>query len=203
VELLRFPRANAGALDGPTSFGTAAGLVALYEARKAGIEVPQRMVDLAIHRVEETRLPNGFYTYGSDYKYVPRLPANKEWGAVGRTQPCNYSLCSGNRPRSTSRHPRGAGGVLYESPRSWTWAVSTRCPIRSGFRRRGIITTTTITTPRGCWRRWPASDRPRTRSDRGARPAAPGAGGWVVVDFPMWDFTSRTGRRFGDDSAEV
>src|SRR4029079_16310222 len=44
---------------GATSFGTAAGRVALYEARKSGLNVPQRMIDLAVIRLEESRLPNG------------------------------------------------------------------------------------------------------------------------------------------------
>jgi hypothetical protein len=77
---------------GATSFGTAAGLIALYEARQSRIDVPQRMIDLAVHRVEESRLPNGLYLYGVDYKYKLRLPANKQRGAIGRTQPSNYSL---------------------------------------------------------------------------------------------------------------
>ena len=77
---------------GPTSFGTAAGLVALWEARKAGLDVPQRMIDLATHRLQDSRLPNGSFMYGSDYKYIPRLPANQPKGALGRNQPCNYAL---------------------------------------------------------------------------------------------------------------
>jgi hypothetical protein len=76
----------------PTSFQTAAGLVALDEARKAGIEVPRRMIDLAIARVEETRLPDGSYLYGSDYKYIPRIPANKFNGSIGRQQSNNFAL---------------------------------------------------------------------------------------------------------------
>src|SRR5205814_2930795 len=35
----------------PTSFGTAAGLVALWEARQAGLKVPQRTIDRAINRM--------------------------------------------------------------------------------------------------------------------------------------------------------
>ncbi|HEX3356013.1 MAG TPA: prenyltransferase/squalene oxidase repeat-containing protein [Tepidisphaeraceae bacterium] len=77
---------------GATSFGTAAGLVALYEARKSGLDVPQRMIDLAEHRLEDARLPNGVFLYGSDYKYMPQLPANMARGAVGRTQPANLAL---------------------------------------------------------------------------------------------------------------
>jgi hypothetical protein len=77
---------------GPTSFGTAAGLVALYEAKQAGLDVPDKLIKQSIHQMEEMRLPNGVYLYGSDYKYIPRLRANLPKGAVGRTQPANYSL---------------------------------------------------------------------------------------------------------------
>jgi hypothetical protein len=77
---------------GATSFGTAAGLVALYEAQRSGLNVPQRMVDLAEHRLQEARLPNGTFLYGTDYKYMPQLPANMARGAVGRTQPSNFAL---------------------------------------------------------------------------------------------------------------
>jgi len=77
---------------GPTSFGTAAGLVALYEARQAGLDVPEKLTRQAVRRLEEMRLPNGVYLYGSDYKYIPRLPANRPKGAVGRTQTANYAL---------------------------------------------------------------------------------------------------------------
>jgi hypothetical protein len=77
---------------GATSFGTAAGLIAFYEARKSGLDVPQRLLDLSVHRLEEARLPNGVYLYGVDYKYLPRLPANMGRGAVGRTEPANLAL---------------------------------------------------------------------------------------------------------------
>jgi hypothetical protein len=77
---------------GATSFGTAAALVAMWEARQVGIEVPQKLIDRAIRLVERTRLPNGVYSYGADYEYIPRLPANQPRGAVGRTQSCNDAL---------------------------------------------------------------------------------------------------------------
>jgi hypothetical protein len=77
---------------GPTSFGTAAGLVALHEARKSGLDVPQKVIDGAVRRLEECRLPTGAYMYGTDYKYIPRMPGNLDKGAVGRTQPANYAL---------------------------------------------------------------------------------------------------------------
>ena len=80
---------------GATSFGTAAGLVALYEARKSGLDVPQRMIDLAVHRLEEARLPNGVFLYGSDYKYMPaasREHAARGGGADATLQSCAVAL---------------------------------------------------------------------------------------------------------------
>ena len=77
---------------GPTSFGSAAALVALYEARQAKLDVPQKMIDSALKRLAEMKLPNNSYLYSHDLKYMPRLPANMPRGSVGRTQACNYAL---------------------------------------------------------------------------------------------------------------
>jgi hypothetical protein len=77
---------------GPTSFGTAAALVALHAAREVGLDVPQPMIDRAIRRLEEMRLASGAYLYSSDLKYMPRHPANRVRGSIGRTQSCNVAL---------------------------------------------------------------------------------------------------------------
>lgn len=76
----------------PTSFQTAAGIVAMKEARDAGLDVPQGLIDRAVRRVEECRLPDGSYLYGSDYKYKLRYPANKMNGSIGRQQSNNFAL---------------------------------------------------------------------------------------------------------------
>jgi hypothetical protein len=83
----------------PTSFGTAAGLVALYEARQSGISVPQKMIDRAQRRLEEMRLPDGAYLYSGDMKYRPRHPANRIRGSVGRTQSGNFALWLWDSPK--------------------------------------------------------------------------------------------------------
>jgi hypothetical protein len=77
---------------GPTSFGTAAGLIALWEARQAGLAVPQRLVDQSLHQLEAMRLSDSAFLYGEDYKYIPLLDANLTRGAVGRTQPANLAI---------------------------------------------------------------------------------------------------------------
>lgn len=103
---------------GPTSFGTAAGLVALYEAKQAGLEIPDKLVDRSLRRLEEMRLPNGVFLYGADYKYVPRIPANMPRGAVGRTQPANYALWLWKSKEVSSQ--RITGGLdLFQKEHAW------------------------------------------------------------------------------------
>ena len=90
----------------PTSFGTASGLIALHEARQAGLDVPQVLIDRAHRRLAEMRLPNGAYLYSSDHRYAPRHPANMVRGSVGRSQACNYALWLLKNPRVDSAKVR-------------------------------------------------------------------------------------------------
>ncbi|MCI0343292.1 MAG: hypothetical protein L0216_19470 [Planctomycetales bacterium] len=76
----------------PTSFSTSAGLVALWHARQAGLQVPDGLVERALRRLEEMRLPGGAYLYGSDSKYWPRAAHNRVRGSLGRTQAGNCAL---------------------------------------------------------------------------------------------------------------
>lgn len=76
----------------PTSFGTAAGLAALHEAKKAGIAVPEGLVRRALNRLKEMRKPDGSFLYGSDFRYHPMHPANRDKGSLGRTQSGHYGL---------------------------------------------------------------------------------------------------------------
>ena len=87
----------------PTSFGTAAALVALHEAKSAGLDVPSVISTRAIKRLEEQRLPGGAYLYSWGHRYRPRLPANRTRGSVGRTQSCNYALWLWASPMITEK----------------------------------------------------------------------------------------------------
>lgn len=77
---------------GPTSFGTAAALVALYEAKQSGLDLPKNLVERSVRRLDEMKLPNFAFLYSHDLKYRPRMAANLPRGSVGRTQSCNYAL---------------------------------------------------------------------------------------------------------------
>lgn len=76
----------------PTSFSTAAALVALKEARASGFDVPQKMIDRAVRRLAEMRMPTGAYLYSSGHRYSPRGPSNVIRGSIGRTQAGNFAL---------------------------------------------------------------------------------------------------------------
>jgi len=75
-----------------TSFGTAAALIALHDAREVGIEVPESLIRRATNRLEECRTPGGWFIYGADSRYMLDLPANQMKGAIGRTQSANDAL---------------------------------------------------------------------------------------------------------------
>jgi hypothetical protein len=77
---------------GPTSFGTAAGLVALYHAKQSGYDISTDMVKRGIRRLEEMRLPNGACLYDTDLKYLPMLPANLLRGSAGRAVAADFAL---------------------------------------------------------------------------------------------------------------
>ena len=90
---------------GPTTFGSAAGLLALWEAQHAGLDVPQALMDRTVRQLEISHLPTGAYLYGSDYKYLPYvMPAHMVPGSLGRTQACNLALLElGSSKISVSR----------------------------------------------------------------------------------------------------
>ena len=74
------------------SFVTAAVLVALHEAKQAGIEVPQRLVDRATASIRRQRKPDFSYLYGEYTKYRPMMPVNRPGGSLGRSQVCNLAM---------------------------------------------------------------------------------------------------------------
>lgn len=75
-----------------TSFGTAAGLIALKEAADAGIAVPAPLVKQALRLAEKCRTLEGTYLYSYDWRYYPMGSINRPPGSLGRTQCCNDAL---------------------------------------------------------------------------------------------------------------
>ncbi len=74
------------------SFVNAAVLVAFYEAKQAGFEPPQKLVQRAIDATQRQRLPDHSYLYGEYLKWKPRRGINRPGGSLGRSQACNVAL---------------------------------------------------------------------------------------------------------------
>lgn len=74
------------------SFVTAAVLVALHEAKLAGADVPQRLVDRATASIRRQRKPDFSYLYGEYLKNRPMRPINRPGGSLGRSQACNFAM---------------------------------------------------------------------------------------------------------------
>ena len=80
--------------DWATSFTTAVGVLALIEAKEAGLEVDEKRYEAAVRGLERSRLPNGAFNYSVEA--VPRHmrleSINQVKGSLGRIQVCNLAL---------------------------------------------------------------------------------------------------------------
>lgn len=78
--------------DSSMSFSTATMLIALDEAKRAGIEVPDKLVQRAVKSVQRCRKADGSYLYGFYLRYQPNMGVNQPKGSSLRTQSCNLAL---------------------------------------------------------------------------------------------------------------
>ena len=92
-----------------TSFTTAAAVLALVDAKVAGITVPDAVIEPGLLAIERCRLPSGAFTY--NLEAIPR-PGRLEGidnvkGAIGRIQVCNFALWKAGRKVSVDERTRG------------------------------------------------------------------------------------------------
>ncbi len=74
------------------SFVNGTGLLALREAKDAGIEPPAELVKRAYDAIQRQRLPDHSYLYGEYLKWKPRRGINRPGGSLGRSHACNLAL---------------------------------------------------------------------------------------------------------------
>ncbi|MBC8352275.1 MAG: terpene cyclase/mutase family protein [Planctomycetes bacterium] len=74
------------------SFVNGTVLVALAEAKAAGIEPPERIVRRALAATKRQQKKDFSYVYGEYLKYRPMLDINRPAASLGRTQCCNCAL---------------------------------------------------------------------------------------------------------------
>lgn len=94
---LEFDRPRTNRPQWATSFTTAAGVIALVEAREAGFDVDEGMLRRAVKAVRRCWLPNGAYTYSVRVIPNPRSigSINRIKGSLSRIQVCNLALLMG------------------------------------------------------------------------------------------------------------
>jgi hypothetical protein len=75
-----------------TSFVNAAVLEALHEAKRIGVEPPEKVVRRAVASTLLQRKPDFTYLYDRDLRDVPVWDINRPGGSLGRSQACNLAL---------------------------------------------------------------------------------------------------------------
>jgi hypothetical protein len=78
--------------DAAFSFATATVLIALHDAKRIGVEFPQKLIDKAITSIHRQRKPDFSYAYGEYLRMSPMLDINRAGGSLGRSQACNLAL---------------------------------------------------------------------------------------------------------------
>ncbi|HOD84389.1 MAG: hypothetical protein BWX88_02892 [Planctomycetes bacterium ADurb.Bin126] len=73
-------------------FTTATSLIALDEARRFGVDVPQRLIDRGLGHLRRTRNPDGSFCYSEMHVYRPGRTINRPSGSLGRSQACNLAM---------------------------------------------------------------------------------------------------------------
>ena len=71
------------------SFTTATVLIALKEARRAGFDVPDGLVERGMAVIRRQRRPDFTYLYSSSFRFYTGRSINRPGGSLGRSQACN------------------------------------------------------------------------------------------------------------------
>jgi len=74
------------------SFTTATVLIALHEARQAGIDLPKQLITRGLNALKRQRNPNSTYLYSETLKNYRAVQINRAAGSLGRSQVCNLAL---------------------------------------------------------------------------------------------------------------
>ncbi len=74
------------------SFVSGAGLIALKEAEREGIEIPEKLIKTTMASLKRQRLPDFAYLYGEYLWQIPRMEINRPAGSLGRSQACNLAM---------------------------------------------------------------------------------------------------------------
>jgi len=99
-----------------TSFTTAVAVLALLDARKAGLDVPESLLGPGVRAIEHSRLPSGAFTYTVSAIPSPgRLESlDNVKGATGRIQVCHLALLGAGHDLGEAARVRGLDQFFEE-----------------------------------------------------------------------------------------
>lgn len=178
------------------SFVTATVLVALHDAKSAGLAPPQKLIDRALASMRRQRKPDFSYAYGEYLKYRPMRPINRPGGSLGRSQACSLAM-----------RLWGDTAVTDEVLSTWLDRLFARnlwldigrkrpIPHESHFQVAGYFFYYGHYYAARCIEQLPARDRPRFQ-DYLAHVLVPlqdSDGSWW--DFPLYDYHRQYGTAF-------
>lgn len=99
------------------SFTTATILIGLDRVRRAGVEVPEPLLERALDAVERTRLRTGFFTYGPLWNEAPASVINRRAGAACRTPACQLALRAFDRAVPAAEEEAALAALLVKEAR--------------------------------------------------------------------------------------
>lgn len=73
-------------------FVSATVLAAFHDARQAGIDIPERLVQRAVESIHRQRKPDFTYLYSENFRFYTMRGINRPAGSLGRSQACNLAL---------------------------------------------------------------------------------------------------------------
>jgi hypothetical protein len=125
--------------DTSMSFTTATILVGVERAKRAGIEVPEKLVNRAVDHLRRSRLPDGAFLYGEYLKYRPRHGVNQIKGSACRTPACQYALMLFGDKVTEGERQEGLEELLFKQARFQKIAVRRPIPHESWYSVSGYF----------------------------------------------------------------
>jgi hypothetical protein len=94
------------------SFTTAACLVGVDRAKKAGIEFSDKMIRKAVDSIARCETPTGSFTYGEMWRWAPASGINEIKGSLCRTSSCQYAMGLFGKEHSVTKRRKAIEDLL-------------------------------------------------------------------------------------------
>lgn len=181
-----------------TSFNTADAILALDDARRVGLPVPERAIADGLACLNRLRLPSGAYAYGIYAELAPQAGYNKVKGSLGRSQSCNLALYRHNQNLDESLLRQGLDHLIEHHhfiqigqgrpyPHEAWYYTAGYYYLHGHYYASRVINTLVQDERADEYRRWLADNMARVQNEAD--------GSWL--DFPLYGFGKAYGTAYG------